>query len=77
VLGKLIALHGDVDHWDGTNLRERLIEEMGDVTAAMRFLIRMNDLNEDEIEKRAGQKMIMFYRWQIEHAPAMDGGTDG
>jgi hypothetical protein len=30
VAGKLIAIHGEEAHWDGSNLRQRLQEEMGD-----------------------------------------------
>jgi hypothetical protein len=36
VLGKLIAVAGDTKHWDG-DLRPRLVEEMGDLTAALMF----------------------------------------
>ena len=31
VLGKRLAMWDQPEHWDGTNLNDRLIEEMGDV----------------------------------------------
>lgn len=66
VLGKLIALHGDVEHWDGTNLRDRLIEEMGDVLGALDFLGQMNLTPQERItmSARAEAKRRLFFEWQ-------------
>lgn len=67
VLGKLMASGGQAEHWDGTNLHERLIDEAGDVLGALRFLIRANGLPEDVIELRAARKHALFCQWHAEH----------
>lgn len=66
VLGKLIATHGDPAHWDGTDLRTRLIEEMGDVVGAINFVALAN-LTIDEriaIGDRSLAKRKLFDQWQ-------------
>lgn len=69
VLGKLIATNGDTTHWDGTDLRERLVDEMGDVLAAVAFFAEFNGLPEDDIAARANQKVDLFEAW---HAAQRD-----
>lgn len=64
VLGKLIATHGASDHWDGTDLRQRLIEEMGDVAGALIFVQEVNALDGDAIAERAERKADLFRQWQ-------------
>jgi NTP pyrophosphatase (non-canonical NTP hydrolase) len=65
VLGKLIATAGDTKHWEGKDLKERLIEELGDVLGAIRFFQTKNcNLNEhDAIEQRACAKYCTFLKW--------------
>jgi NTP pyrophosphatase (non-canonical NTP hydrolase) len=66
VLGKIIAMGGEenYDHWDGTNLRVRLIEEMGDVRGAMIFLCEQNGIRKQDVHERADQKLELFRTWQ-------------
>jgi NTP pyrophosphatase (non-canonical NTP hydrolase) len=45
VAGKLMGTGGQVEHWDGTDLRERMTEELADLLAAIDFLQYMNDLD--------------------------------
>jgi len=66
VAGKLIATGGLAQHWDGSNLRERLQEELGDLTAAVRFFARVNNLDEDVIARRAREKEKTFWQWHTE-----------
>lgn len=78
VLGKLIASRGHAQHWDGTDLHVRAVEEIGDLHAALSFLAKMNSLPDTAITERADQKYERFLRWQIEHsaatpAPESDG----
>lgn len=63
VAGKLIASHGAVNHWDGTNLKERLESELGDLQAAIRFVIERNALDVVAIEKRRIEKLMLFEQW--------------
>lgn len=61
VAGKLIGSGGETAHWDGTDLRERLIEEMGDVTAALIFFSEHNEV--PGIADRAERKLDLFEEW--------------
>lgn len=67
VLGKLMATAGDTKHWSG-DLRKMLLEEVGDVYAALLFFKEMN-LSHDEAEVaflRAFQKLALFKQWHAE-----------
>lgn len=67
VLGKLIATAGETDHWDGSDLRARLLEEIGDVKAALCFFEQVN-LTHDErraIETRSEDKTTTFWKWHL------------
>lgn len=68
VLGKLIATHGETAHWDGTDLRVRLIEEMGDVQGALDFMAQMNfkPFERVAMSTRAEWKRRQFFEWQDE-----------
>lgn len=63
VAGKLIATGGAFEHWDGTDLRDRLIDEIADLRAAIRFVIVFNDLNMEAIREREEEKMETFEGW--------------
>lgn len=62
VIGKLLGSGGNVNHWDGTNLRDRLIEETGDVLAAAEFVAKANGFYE-RAQERARLKLRMFWKW--------------
>ena len=69
VIGKLMATDGDkLEHWDGTNLRQRLIEEAADVAAAVRFVYEnVLSKNERQIFKdRHDKKIKRFMQWHQE-----------
>ncbi len=77
VAGKLLATGGAVDHWDGTNLRDRLIEEMGDLLAAIEFAAHANKIEAD-VMARAAEKLSLFRGWHRESlaaAPDARGGA--
>ena len=65
VLGKLIATGGDPEHWDGSDLRERLVDECGDVLAAVSFFAETNGIL-DAVELRARRKIETFHQWHRE-----------
>lgn len=69
VLGKLMGVGGDTHqtHWDGTDLRERLHEELADVSAALQFFILTNELDLNIILDRTVQKRRLFETWHAEH----------
>lgn len=66
VVGKLVGTGGEIMHWDGSNLLDRLIEEIGDVLAACEFVITVNKINKDLIDKRRKQKLALFFQWHNE-----------
>lgn len=66
VLGKLLGTHGETEHWDGSNLLDRLHDEMGDVYAALEFVMKANDLDETRIEQREIDKVALFTKWHNE-----------
>lgn len=71
VCGKLMGTRGEAEHWDGSNLRERLQEELADVMAACRFVVDANGLDLDYVMKRAGNKHALFFKW---HRAESKGG---
>jgi NTP pyrophosphatase (non-canonical NTP hydrolase) len=63
-IGKLMMIDGTTDHWSG-DLRERLINEMGDVAAALIF-VRDHCLTNKErltLAERADEKVQKFEKW--------------
>lgn len=66
VAGKIIGAEGITHHWDGSNLRERLTSEMGDLMAAIRFVAEQNDLDWAAIEDREKEKLRLFHKWHWE-----------
>ena len=70
VVGKLLATNGLPHHWDGTNLTARLEDELGDLRAAIEFLLRHNpQLNRAAVTQRHRQKLRMFEQWHAQQRP--------
>lgn len=70
VLGKLIAVAGETKHWSG-NLREKLVEEIGDVYAALDFVVYYNFGQEEtrQIRLRREKKLATFTEWHRNPKP--------
>jgi hypothetical protein len=70
VLGKLIAVAGATDHWSG-DLRRMLVEELGDVSAAIRFFGTQNLTTEEltSVAVRSDNKLACFREWQLDPKP--------
>ena len=66
VLGKLIGSGGQLDHFDGTNLGTRMIEEIGDLRAALDYFTTANGLPERALAERTARKRALFQRWHDE-----------
>ena len=66
VCGKILGTGGEEAHWDGTNLRTRLEEELADLMAACLFVIQHNRLDEDKIGERVAKKFLTFEKWHEE-----------
>lgn len=61
--GKLMGTGGATNHWDGTNLAERMEEELADLQAAILFFIMTNALDSEKIGDRVGKKVAQFMIW--------------
>jgi NTP pyrophosphatase (non-canonical NTP hydrolase) len=70
VCGKILGTGGAVAHWDGSDLRLRLEEEIGDLMAACQFVGAMNGLSASAIEKRVEMKLATFHRWHAGGDPS-------
>lgn len=66
VCGKLLGTGGAVEHWDGSNLKERLEDELGDLRAAIRFVAAQCGLNSERMRAREYAKVELFEAWQAE-----------
>ena len=71
VLGKLMGTAGQAAHWDGTDLRERLIDELADLQAAINFFQGKNltTADDDRIERRRCEKLHTFCAWHEKQVP--------
>ncbi len=69
VAGKLIGTGGEIHHWDGTNLHERLTSELGDLLGAINFVVEFCGLDGDAIDARAQEKYIIFAGWHKSMPP--------
>ena len=63
VAGKLLGAGGEVEHWDGTNLRDRMASELGDLLAAIQFFGSMNDIDSERLAARMEQKVELYCEW--------------
>ena len=70
VVGKMMNLVDidNLDHWDGTNLRDEITNEIGDVLAAIAFVLNHCSLDAETIERRKAKKLELFERWHVEQA---------
>jgi NTP pyrophosphatase (non-canonical NTP hydrolase) len=77
VLGKKLAWWDtDEPHWDGSVLSERMIEEMGDVLAAIEFVANALCLNWKDVQDRKRSKDYLFETWEAT-IDNNDHGIDG
>lgn len=66
VAGKIIGLGHMGDHWDGSNLKTRMEEEIGDLMAATNFFVERNGLDYGVIQRRVSAKLALFDKWHAE-----------
>jgi len=68
VFGKLVMTGGRREHWEGSDLYHRLEEEMGDVFAALDFLLEHSgELNLRRVYARRASKRALFEKWRQEN----------
>jgi len=72
VVGKLMATGGVAEHWDGTNLHSRLLDELADLRAAIGFVIDWSyggELTPEQYRTyadRVNYKRGLFEQWHLE-----------
>lgn len=66
VAAKIIGAEGATIHFDGSDLRERLVEEMGDVLAAIDVVIELNGLPIGHVTDRRHFKREVFRKWHAD-----------
>lgn len=77
VVGKLLGTGGASAHWDGSDLRARLVEELGDQMAAALFVITENRLGSVAVAERQSNKLELFRKWHREALERAAGGEGG
>lgn len=66
ILGKLLGRGGTEAPWadkDRGSLTPRLIEELGDLSAAIHFFTEANGLDQEALKKRADNKFATYSKW--------------
>ncbi|RZK43636.1 MAG: hypothetical protein EOO61_04860 [Hymenobacter sp.] len=64
VCGKIISVRGSPFYYDGTQLRFPLQEELGDLLAAITYVIDENNLDKSVIRSRVTEKLKKYYNWK-------------
>lgn len=77
IIGKIMGLGHMGKHWDGKNLKVHLEDELADLTAAILFVRKHNNLNYRKIEKRIQKKFDRFERWHFNVQEGRDPNDDG
>lgn len=76
VCGKIMGAEARDVHWDGSNLRVRLTEELADLAAAVRFVIKRNALAAAAWRERVVEKEGQYDRWrEAQRAERLSGKT--
>jgi NTP pyrophosphatase (non-canonical NTP hydrolase) len=63
VIGKILGAGHLGTHFDGTDLRQRLLDELADLTAAVAFVGDKNVLPWADVEQRAERRYRQFCEW--------------
>lgn len=63
ILGKLMGTGGEREHWNVADLKSALEDELGDLSAAIDFVVAYCSLDRDAIHKRMMNKIRLFEHW--------------
>lgn len=66
VCGKIVGADGENTHFDGTNLRERLEDEIADLWAAISYVSQKCELDRVRLDFLSNQKRLVFEMWHEE-----------
>lgn len=76
VCGKKLACYQSDAHWDGTDLKDRMECEMGDVYAAIMLVTDKLGLDSSHIASQAHRKLTLFREWDADPDNNLNG-VDG
>lgn len=77
-LGKSMGAQSLDEHWDDKgDLKMRIENELGDLSAAMNFVIDENDLDFEAITRRGKKKLKKFRKWHENIQAGRDPNDDG
>jgi NTP pyrophosphatase (non-canonical NTP hydrolase) len=76
VAGKLLGTGGEMAHWDGSDLKVRLEDELADAFAAFNFVIISNGLDHERINDRMQAKLILFDTWHANEIEPLPDAVD-
>lgn len=77
VCGKLLMTYGEPKHWDGTDLKARLEEELGDLLAAADFVQMHCGLDMSRIDGQRRRKRLRFEQWHRDGDPLPKEASGG
>jgi hypothetical protein len=66
VAGKIIGTGGAATAYDGLLLRVALVAELGDLLAAINYVVSANSLDPVAVNSRRDRKRTMYGRWHKE-----------
>jgi NTP pyrophosphatase (non-canonical NTP hydrolase) len=74
IAAKRVAYYNTDTHPDGAgSMSHRLEEEVGDVLAAIDFVIGAHGLNHTRVKQRKESKLTLYRRWASEQATVEQG----
>lgn len=74
ICAKKLAYYDTDDHPDGEgSMRTRMTEEMGDVLAAIAFVVRKFEISQDALNARKNKKLELFLEWDNRDSNIADG----
>ena len=77
VCGKLMQTDGALVHYDGTDLKEALEDEIADVLAACLFVMDYSKVDREKIMRRRIEKYRRFTQWRLEQMNDEPEASDG
>jgi hypothetical protein len=63
VCGKIQGCNGEKIHWDGSDLPDRLADELGQLKASIEFVVEKCNLDRVRVEESRDTKMRLYEEW--------------
>lgn len=63
VLAKLVGSNGNLDYFGKGSLEDKIVEELGDLHAAITWFIQHNDISAKKVARRSQEKQAKYTKW--------------